>query len=76
MLFRYKNKVYVRPFANRIVEVKVNKINDNEYDVKPTENKVEITKEVNNELYSVTLKEAYEIQNKSNKESKLSKLDI
>ena len=61
MLFRYKNKVYVRPFANRIVEVEVYK-KDNEYFVNPTNNKVELTNEVANNMYSITIKEAYDLQ--------------
>ena len=64
MLFRYGNKVYVRPFANKLVEVKVEK-NGSEYDVKPTTEKLEITNEVNEGLYSITLEEAYDIQHKS-----------
>ena len=63
MLFRYNNKVYVRPFANKLVEVIVSKIG-NEYDVKPTNTKVEITSEVNEKLYSISLEEAYKMQNK------------
>jgi len=62
MLFRYNNKVYVRPFANKLVEVNVSKIG-NEYDVKPTNTKLEITSEVNEGLYSISIEEAYNIQN-------------
>jgi len=67
MLFRYKNKVYVRPFANKIVEVIISK-NGNEYDIQPTDNKIEITPELNEELYSISNEEAYKLQNGSKKE--------
>lgn len=75
-LFRYENKVYVRPFANKIIEVEVTKNNGN-YDVKSTNNSVELTKEVSNNLYSISLEEAYKMQNKpSSKENKSKKFDI
>ena len=62
MLFRYNNKVYVRPFANKLVEVIVSK-KGNEYDIQPTNTKLEITSEVNEGLYSISIEEAYNIQN-------------
>lgn len=63
MLFKYKEKIYVRPFSNKIVEVEVTK-NGNEYDVKPTKNVVEINTKAENEFISVSLEDAYKAQNK------------
>lgn len=62
MLFRYNNKVYVRPFANKIIEVEVVK-KGKDFDVKSTNKQVEITPEVDQNLYSVTIEEAYDMQN-------------
>lgn len=67
MLFRYGNKVYVRPFANKMVEVNIIK-KGSEYDVQPTNNKVEITSEIENELYSITIEEAYNMIKGSEKQ--------
>jgi len=64
MLFIYKNKIYVRPFANKIVEVSITK-KENKYDVKPTDKTVEIDSNVNKDLYSISLEEAYKMQSKS-----------
>lgn len=73
MLFRYDNKVYVRPFANKLVEVIISK-NGDVYDVQPTSTKIEITSEVNEKLFSISLEEAYKMQHKSTtKSSKLFK---
>lgn len=69
MLFRYENKIYVRPFANRIVEVEVSK-KGNEYFVNPTKNKVELTNKVANEMYSITIEEAYVLQNQNSNAKK------
>lgn len=63
MLFRYENKVYIKPFADRIVKVDITK-KGKEYDVKATKDIVVITPEINNELYSISLEEAYKITNK------------
>lgn len=63
MLFRYENKVYIKPFADRIVKVDITK-KGKEYDVKATKDIVAITPEVNNKLYSISLEEAYKITNK------------
>ena len=63
MLFRYENKVYIKPFADRIIKVDITK-KGKEYDVKATKDIVVITPEINNELYSISLEEAYKITNK------------
>lgn len=76
-LFRYKGKVYVRPFVNKIIEVIVEKNKDGSFNVKATNNKVELTKEVSNELYSIPIEEAYKMQNKpTSKETKSKKFDL
>ena len=64
MLFRYENKVYIKPFADRIVKVDITK-KGKEYDVKATKDIVVITPEVNNKLYSISLEEAYKMSNKT-----------
>ena len=68
MLFRYNNKVYIKPFADKLIEVKITK-KGNEYDVKPISNKkVVITAEVSEAMYSVPIETAYEMQNKNSLE--------
>lgn len=74
MLFRYDNKVYIRPFVNRLVEVEVSK-KTNDYDVKPTKNEIKITPEVSEKLYSISIEEAYNMQNKPSKERRILKDD-
>lgn len=71
MLFRYNGKIYIKPFANKIVEVKVTK-KGNEYTVEPTNNSVELTREVENNLYSVSIEEAYKFKSFSKNISSLS----
>ena len=70
MLFKYNNKIYIRPFANKIVEVIIRK-QGTEYSIEPTSNKIELTADIANELYSIPLEEAYKIQNKSNIKEKI-----
>lgn len=64
MLFRYENKVFIKPFADKLVKVDVTK-KGNEYDVKATKEIVVITPEINEKLYSISLEEAYKMSNKS-----------
>ena len=64
MLFRYNDKIYIKPFGDKLVEVRIVK-KGNEFDVKPTDKIVVITPKVNENLYSVELKEAYNMQNKT-----------
>lgn len=65
MLYIYKGKIYVKPFDNKLVEVKVSK-KGNEYNVEATEKKVEINNQVRSDMISITLEEAYKIQNEKN----------
>lgn len=64
MLLKYDNKLYIRPFGNKLVEVKINK-KGKEYDIVPTDKKVEITSAIEGQLHSVTNEAAYEMQNKN-----------
>lgn len=63
MLFRYENKVFIKPFGDRLVKVEITK-KGNDYDVKPTKEIVVITPQINEKLYSISLEEAYKISNK------------
>ena len=64
MLFRYGTKVFIKPFADKLVKVDITK-KGNEYDVKATKEIVVITPEINEKLYSISLEEAYKMSNKS-----------
>lgn len=64
MLYIYENKIYVKPFSNKIVEVKISKKN-NEFDLKPTKNIIEITEKVKSKMSEVSLEKAYELINRS-----------
>lgn len=58
MIYEYNGKFYVRPFSNKIVEVEINK-KDNEYDVVATTKVVMLTPQVQKEMVEVTLEYAY-----------------
>lgn len=73
MLYIYEGKIYVKPFDYKMIEVLVTKTG-NEYNVEATEKEVEITNKVSENLYSITVEKAYEIQNSGNKFSK--KIDL
>lgn len=62
MLYIYGGKIYIKPLENRLVEVNITK-RGNEYNVEPTERKVELNDKIRNDLFSITLERAYEIQN-------------
>ena len=65
MLYVYKGKIYVRPFDNKLVEVKVLKKGQT-YDVKATDKTLEINDEIKSKLASISLEEAYKMQNEKN----------
>lgn len=68
MLYIYDGKIYIKPLENILVEVNVTK-KGNEYNVVPTEKKVELDDKIRNSLFYITLEKAYEMQHKSdNKE--------
>lgn len=62
MLFKYNGKIYIKPFANKIVEVRVSK-RENGYDVEPTNRSVELTKDIENQLISISVEEAAKAKN-------------
>lgn len=64
MLYRYNGKVYIKPFSDKLVEVTIDK-KGNEYDVKPTQRTVIITPEISGKLLSISIEEAYKMQNKT-----------
>lgn len=72
MLYIFKEKIYVKPFDNKIVEVSISKKGD-EYDVKAIESPVELNSKELSELVNITLEEAYKLQNKESKRNILDK---
>ncbi len=70
MLYKYENKVYIKPFGDKLVEVKVTKKGD-EYNVEATKTIIVIDSKVSEKMYSISLEEAYKMQNKAsfNKEN-------
>ena len=66
MLYEYNKKFYVKPFSNKIVEVNVEKKN-NEFDVQPTKKVVYLTPDIQKVMSEVTLQEAYEKSGKIGK---------
>lgn len=58
MLYEYNNKIYIRPFSNKLVEVEVIK-KDKDYVVKPTTKKVLITNEIKETMVEITLENAF-----------------
>lgn len=85
MLYQYNGKIYVRPFSNKIVEVKVEK-KGNEYNVVALPKYVYIDSAIATQLVAISVEEAYKetnkvveiekkpIINKSSKNSKMSRL--
>lgn len=65
MLYLYDGKIYVKPFDHKMVEVNVTK-RGNEYNVEATDKWVELNEKILNNIYSVTLEKAYEMQNGKN----------
>lgn len=66
MLYFFRDKIYVKPFDSKIVEVTVTK-DENGYDVKALKAPLELTSSQLKELSSITLEDAYKYQNKGNK---------
>lgn len=63
MLFEYENKVYIKPFKEKIVEVKVTKKGD-EYNVEPLNKTVIITPKISEKIHSITIEKAYKLQSR------------
>lgn len=68
MLYKYNDKIYVKPFSNKIVEVEITK-NDDDFDIQPTNKIVFLTPQIKNEMVEVTNEEAYKSASKSSKKS-------
>lgn len=66
MIYEYNKKFYVKPFSNKIVEVNVEKKN-NEFDVQPTKKVVYLTPDIQKAMSEVTLQEAYDKSGKITK---------
>lgn len=66
MIYEYNKKFYVKPFSNKIVEVNVEKKN-NEFDVQPTKKVVYLTPDIQKAMSEVTLQEAYDKSGKMSK---------
>lgn len=76
MLYLYKdkkNKVFIKPSVNKIVEVEVAK-QEGEYVVIPTNNKI-VESNIANKLTEIDLKTAYEMTHKK-PTSKLGKISL
>lgn len=73
MLYIYNDKIYVMPFEYKMIEVLVTK-KGNEYNVEATEKEIEVTKDIKENLYSITVEKAYEMQNSKSKF--LKKIDL
>ena len=63
MLYIFKDKIYVKPFDNKIVEVSITKENG-EYNVKAIKAPLELNDELMKQVSSITLEDAYKFQNK------------
>lgn len=72
MLYIYNEKIYVKPFDNKIVEVTITKKGD-EYDVKAIKSPLELNTEQLSKLASISLEEAYKHQNKEVKRNIIDK---
>jgi len=72
MLYIFNEKIYVKPFDNKIVEVTITKTG-NEYDVKAIKAPVELNDMKLKELASISLEEAYKHQNREVKRTIIDK---
>ena len=63
MLYEYNNKIYVKPFSNKLVEVEISR-EANEYNVKATNRSVELTMQNKGKVTDISLEEAYKMSQK------------
>ena len=69
MLYVFNDKIYIKPFHNKLVEVKIEKDKD-EYNVITTNKNISLTSTAQlKELSQLTLEEAYKYQNKEKKKA-------
>lgn len=85
MLYQYNGKIYVRPFSNKIIEVKVEKEGEG-YNVVALPKYVYLDTFIASQLVAISIEDAYKMMNKpiekvkepivekSSKTSKVSKL--
>lgn len=64
MLYIFIDKIYIKPFDNKVVEVTITK-NSNGYNVKPIKKPIELNDKQLKQLISITIEEAYKYQQKN-----------
>ena len=73
MLYLYDNKIYVKPFSRKIVEVNITPKGD-EYSIEPTNSKIELNDEISAKMQEISIEEAYKLLNKEIKPSQNNKI--
>ena len=68
MLFELNGKIYIKPFVNKIVEIKVTK-EDDQIIFEPTDKVLYITPEIKEKMVSISNEDAYKIYSKSTKKT-------
>lgn len=71
MLYKYNGKIYVKPFPNKIVEVKISK-KGNDFNIEPTSSVLYLNDVIKKEMVSVTNEEA--LKTHVNKEQSIGNL--
>lgn len=66
MLYEFNGKIYIKPFSNRLVEVEIQK-DEEEYIVKATNRIINITPKIKSKITEISLKDAYKKTNKGSK---------
>lgn len=64
MLYIFIDKIYIKPFDNKVVEVTITKNNEG-YNVKPIKKPIELNDKQLKQLISITIEEAYKYQQKN-----------
>lgn len=64
MLYSYNEKIYVKPFVNKMVEVNVTKDLNGGYNVVPTKNVI-IDDHLDEKITSISTEKAYELTHKN-----------
>lgn len=64
MLYKYNDKIYVKPLVNKIVEVNITKKGD-EYDIQPNKDFTYITPDIKKKMIEITVEDAYKMKNKA-----------
>lgn len=58
MLYEFNQKIYIKPFSNKLIEVEIAKSGKG-YDVKPTKKTVVLNAENKGKIVQIPLEEAY-----------------